>query len=349
MVIATILGVVMLHSFYRAVASGKYERTVRAVAAIAILGGLMLSLLVIFPSPYISLTTNGVSEQTVDGYATGFEYDNNEARWTGLRSGTHRYEDAVGADVLNYDSPSNRNFTDRELTSYAGRPYYLALTEYDYQKEVVAYDGAVYSAEAFAAVEQEAGVSRVMSNGEFTLYYVDSERPPEPDDGSADDGNDAAGEQTGGEADAGGDESGGSEQTGTPEPQGTPIPEVTPDQTDEPNAPNDDGGDGESDDGGAGAGDGAATDNSTGDGDGTDAGGDAGTGDGDGAGTGDGTDDTTDAGDGTDDGGAGADDGGDAGTGGGTDDGSSAGGNQTGGGNTTGSLAFPVVGARSLV
>jgi hypothetical protein len=312
MVIATILGVVMLHSFYRAVSNGKYERTVRAVAAIAVLGGLLLSLLVVFPSPYISLTTNGVSEQMADGYDTGFQYDNNDARWTSLRSNSHRYEDALNADVLNYDSPSNQNFTDRELTSYAGRPYYLALTQYDYEKEVIAYDGARYNASGFEAVEQSSGVSRVMSNGEFTLYYVDSENPPEPDDGGDAGGNDTA--DDGANADDGGDD-----PPPTEEPESTPIPEVTPEPTPEPTAAPDDGG---------------TAENTTGDGDGGD---DANTGDGT---AGDGDDGAT-GDDGTNDAGTGGDTGGDTTTGGG-----GTGGNQTGG-NTTGSLGLPVLGPRS--
>jgi hypothetical protein len=305
----------MLHSFYRAVSNGKYERTVRAVAAIAVLGGLLLSLLVVFPSPYISLTTNGVSEQMADGYDTGFQYDNNDARWTSLRSNSHRYEDALNADVLNYDSPSNQNFTDRELTSYAGRPYYLALTQFDYEKEVIAYDGARYNASGFEAVEQSSGVSRVMSNGEFTLYYVDSENPPEPDDGSDAGGNDTA--DDGANADDG--DEGGDDPPPTEEPESTPIPEVTPDPTPEPTAAPDDG---------------DTAENTTGGGDG-----------GDDANTGDGTagdvDDGATGDDGTNDAGTGGNTGGDTTTGGG-----GTGGNQTGG-NTTGSLGLPVLGPRS--
>jgi len=350
MVIATILGVVMLHSFYRAVSNDKYERTVRAVAAIAVLGGLLLSLLVVFPSPYISLTTNGVSEQMVDGYDTGFQYDNDDARWTSLRSNSHRYEDALNADVLNYDSPSNQNFTDRELTSYAGRPYYLALTQFDYEKEVIAYDGARYNASGFEAVEQSSGVSRVMSNGEFTLYFVDSENPPEPDDGGDAGGNDTADE---------GANDDGDDPPPTEEPESTPIPEVTPDPTPEPTtAP--DGGDtaGNTTDGADGGADG---DTNTGDGS-AGGGGDGanpndGTADegGDGANTGDGDAGGSDGGANAGDGGANdagtADDGAnDAGTGGGGGAGTGGGGtggNQTGG-NTTGSLGVPVLGPRSV-
>ncbi|MWG33212.1 hypothetical protein [Halomarina oriensis] len=365
MVIATILGAVMLHSFYRAVSTGQYERTIRVVAAIAILGGLLLSLLVVFPSPYVSLTTNGVSEQMSDGYETGFQYDNNEARWTGLRSGPERYEDALRAPhVLKYDAPSNQNFTDNELTSYAGRPYYLVITEYDQKKEVGAYEEVRYTQEGFDSIEEEAGISRVMSNGEFTLYYVDSDQQAQQNtDGGDGDTDDAAGDDgSSDEGEADGGEDAASDPTATPEPEGTPIPEVTPEQTD---APNDGGDDGEADDGETAddttGDDGADTGDGTGDGAGAGDGTDGGAGDGggtdDGAGTDDGTagDGSGDDGAGTGDGDAGAGggadnttDGGDAGTGGGTTDGPTTGGNGTGG-NTTGSLADALLGARSPV
>ncbi|MFD1515767.1 hypothetical protein [Halomarina rubra] len=327
MVIATLLGIVMMHSFYRAVAGGKYERSVRTIGAVAILGALLLSLLVVFPSPYIYLSSSGVPQQMHDGYDTAFEYNETDMRWNGIRGAPGRYEDGLrGPSIFPWGEIDEQNLLADNLTTHSPYPYYFAVSEFDRQREIGAYRGATFSEEALNSITDEDDVSKVFSTGELTIYYVDSSNPPEQQDQGGDDG--AAGEGTGGEDAGGGDagegEGGGDAQSTEAPSSGTstPIPVVTPEPT--------------------------ATPAPTG---GTDTGGDTGggeAGDGTGGEAGDGTDGGTDAG-------AGNETGGDTGgetstptggdTGGGTDTptGGDTGGTQTGtGGNTSASVGFVV-------
>ena len=224
MVIATILGAVMLHSFYRAVAAGKYERTIRAVAVIAVIGGLLLSLLVVFPSPYVYLPTSDVPESMHDGYNTSFQYNDSDARWVGLRGGPHqRYQDALrGPVIFSWGADlTSANFTQDELTRQVPNPYYLTISQYDYEREVYAYAGGTFSEEALNSVTDEDGVSKSITNSGLTVYYVDSSQPP--DAGGSSNGSDGGAQQTEGPP----------ASTATPEPTATstPIPEVTPTST----------------------------------------------------------------------------------------------------------------------
>jgi hypothetical protein len=224
MVIATILGVVMLHSFYRAVDDGTYERVVRGMAVVAVVVGLLLSLVVVFPSPYIYLPTNGLPEQMHDGYNTTFEYNNSEVRYVDIRgSAPQRYQDALRGPVIfswGGDLGSN-NFTGDNLTSFAPDPYYLPVSEYDVEREVVAYRGGTYSAAAFDSITDESGVSKSLTNGGLSVYYVESSQPPQPDPADGEDN--------------GTDDTGDNGTDGTdPPPTGTPFPEATPEATPTP-------------------------------------------------------------------------------------------------------------------
>ncbi|MFC5973831.1 hypothetical protein ACFPYI_21115 [Halomarina salina] len=292
MVIATILGVVMLHSFYRAIAGGKYDGALRAVAAIAIVGGLLLSLIVVFPSPYIYLPSTGTTEAVHDGYNTSFAYNANDTRWNDIRSGPGRFQDAQRTSgVVPWGTVTEKNLIADNLTSHSPYPYYLSISAFNYQREVDAYRGATFSKEALDSISDEDGVSRVLSTGVrsddgtrldngLVVYYVDSSYPPDrgsDDDASANDSG-GEGQQTEGPS---------TQQTQSqPTETRTPIPEVTqaPPSTSTPAAGNGTatgggttaGGGGSTDAGGGGTGGAQTTTGTTGGGGGTGDGGDGG-------------------------------------------------------------------------
>jgi hypothetical protein len=49
---------------------------------------------------------------------------------------------------------------------------YVAVGTSDYQREVVLWNELRYSNQGFATIPQQEGVDRVVSNGQFDLYYV---------------------------------------------------------------------------------------------------------------------------------------------------------------------------------
>jgi hypothetical protein len=56
-------------------------------------------------------------------------------------------------------------------TSYEEDTYVTVSTS-DYQREVSLWHELRYSHRGFATLPQQEGVNRVMTNGEFDLYYV---------------------------------------------------------------------------------------------------------------------------------------------------------------------------------
>jgi hypothetical protein len=61
---------------------------------------------------------------------------------------------------------------DADLTDVFDGPRYLAVDSGDYDREIVAYRGLRYSEQGFAALGTGDGVSRVLSNGGYRVYYV---------------------------------------------------------------------------------------------------------------------------------------------------------------------------------
>ena len=55
------------------------------------------------------------------------------------------------------------------------RDHYVAVTQSDFETEVIAQDGLRYTRADFASLASQPGVYKVRSNGGFTLYYVDTD------------------------------------------------------------------------------------------------------------------------------------------------------------------------------
>lgn len=135
---------------------------------------LVLSVAVLFASPYIYLPSHHVPEAQLAGYETTFNYEGANVTYTGVRGGAERYSDAV------LDAPHRTAETvpaDAIRAGLADRvrsDAYFAFTETDVQRELIAYEGLRYDRSTFAAVERQPHVSRVSSTGEYRLYFVDS-------------------------------------------------------------------------------------------------------------------------------------------------------------------------------
>lgn len=179
-VLATLLASLALYAFARRfsrirsrVAAGPVRAAVVAFALVA----LVLSLSVMFPSPYMYKQTHHVDEQTMAGYRTSFAVQANDVPFSGIRRGPGRYADAF------YDSPDPvsvggipaENIT-RDLDGFAGgSDYYLPVTELAREREVDAFRGLRYNESTIDSIGTRSGTHRVYSNGGYTLYYVDGD------------------------------------------------------------------------------------------------------------------------------------------------------------------------------
>lgn len=189
MVLITILGSLGLYF------GGKSIRVSGVVKPIAVTIGLLVMVAAVataFSSPYIYLPNQQVSEYNMEGYDSTFDVKTEGSGLAGIRTGGGRYSDGLDADL-----PRNREWVvpnavlQKNLTTYRGYRgferydrdyYYLSVTRTDRQRELVAYRSVRYSEAGLQAPRTTPGVSRVLTNGNFRLYYV--ERSPTADAGA---------------------------------------------------------------------------------------------------------------------------------------------------------------------
>lgn len=179
MLIATAVGSVSIVLGIPRLASTVGIRATHVAVAVALLVLLPAALVTAYPSPYIYQPTQHVPQAELDGYQQAFELHDDTLEVAAVRQGPWRYNDAVlGTEETPRDA-YDRSVSDREIdaldTAFATSGY-LAVTEYDVEREVAAYRELRYTQAEFDSLGTRPGVGRVISNGGFTLYYVE-ERP----------------------------------------------------------------------------------------------------------------------------------------------------------------------------
>jgi len=155
-------------------------RLVKMIAVVGLAIALALSILVVFPSPYVSLPSHHVSEQMYTGHETTLEYRAEGAALASVRNGPLRYADAMAIDLdgrLSWSVPSE--VLPSDLRRYRGNDfptqefYYYIQTDRNEQQETVAYGELRYNESDFTGVGMTSGVSQVMTNGRVEVYYVE--------------------------------------------------------------------------------------------------------------------------------------------------------------------------------
>lgn len=174
------------------------SRVVRPAVAVILAAMLVLSLLAVFPSPFIYLYNHQATDQHMSGFEATFEHQPaDEAIFMGS-TGTiiQRYKNALAAKpgtswypgiVRPFPRASFNVGPEqlRDLRGYYGthpeqvvrRDHYMLITEVDRSRELEGYDGLRFSREDFASVGSQTSVHRVHANGEFEGYYVDLPPP----------------------------------------------------------------------------------------------------------------------------------------------------------------------------
>ncbi|MHC3437825.1 MFS transporter [Natrialbaceae archaeon A-gly3] len=149
-------------------------KSVNVALAICFGGLLVLSLLAIFPSPYIYSASPHVTETQMSGYETAFENQNGDLELMGLRNGPNRHHDAVygNADRMRLYTGLPETALEEPLSPQYESDQYLVLTAADHEREVSAYHELRYSQDELSSVTNQQGVDRVQSNPEFDLYLI---------------------------------------------------------------------------------------------------------------------------------------------------------------------------------
>jgi hypothetical protein len=157
----------------------------QSVPAVLLVLCLVLSLAVVFPSPYIYKSTPHVTTQDVSGYETAFDTRAGATPYATIGSVPSRYGDAIYGSNENAGTDFSGNgsgfvepeaFNDGALgDAYPAASYYLVLTRGEVETQVEVYDELNYRATALDGLARDRRVNRVQSNGAFELYLVGNE------------------------------------------------------------------------------------------------------------------------------------------------------------------------------
>lgn len=171
--------------------------SIRAVVTVGLAVFLVLSVPIMFSSPYIYKTSGHVSTQQISGYETAFDHRDPDVLFTGLRGHSPRFGDAIMgysesgslepsgapyADARLYGSfTDEHSFSAANLRAYFREPRYLPITETDRLREIQVFDGLRFSERGFESLETQPGIHRVHANEEFTMYLIDDGDESEED------------------------------------------------------------------------------------------------------------------------------------------------------------------------
>ncbi|WP_408957967.1 hypothetical protein [Natrinema sp. 74] len=174
MVLVTIMGAVAIAYGTTALARNYRSSAVYSASIVGFGVVLLVSLLVVFPSPYIYQASPHVTDMSMEGHQTTFENKDDNVTFAVIRGGPSRYEDAMYGNLdrtRKYEAIYGEAIADGIASQYADDRY-LVVTHADRKREVTAYQGLRYSQSQLESIPSQRGVSRVHSNGEFNLYYV---------------------------------------------------------------------------------------------------------------------------------------------------------------------------------
>jgi hypothetical protein len=172
MLIATVIGAVAL---FRLAGDEYGVRSTRALLGLALVVMLMLSLLTVFPSPYAYQASAHVSETQMEGYEAAFAQTDEDASFAGVRWNVWRYRHAVegvSGAMWSGDTVPPDALRSNVSAEFNGSKY-VVVTEFDRQRETIAYRGVRYTQSDFAGIRTQPDVHRVRANGEVDLYYAE--------------------------------------------------------------------------------------------------------------------------------------------------------------------------------
>lgn len=197
--LVTVIGAVGLHAAGDLLPRD-WRSITRPLAAVVVVVALVVSLVAVFPSPYIYLPSSHVSDQEVNGYQNAIEYRDETVPWSGIRSGPGRQFDALAPGERPPVANGDSTYTEAELRAQLDSPpgdRYLAVTTRDVQRETIAYREFRYSQASLEALDSEPGLHHVRDNGGFDLYYLKSGIQTDGGDGdTGDDNGDSETERT---------------------------------------------------------------------------------------------------------------------------------------------------------
>jgi len=174
-VFATLLGAIGIARGWKW-AGARFSRPVLSTAlSVAILLGLAVSVATVFPSPWIYLHSQHVTEMEMNGHTESLEQIPDDSLFYAPRDGPDRYADVQNRRLVENESRFRSLDEDAMLTDLSetyGTDWYFALSQLSQEREAGAYQELRYSAVSYDTARSQRGVNQVSDNGEYQLYYV---------------------------------------------------------------------------------------------------------------------------------------------------------------------------------
>ncbi|MDB2252227.1 hypothetical protein PM033_10625 [Halorubrum ezzemoulense] len=157
--------------------------TRRTIITILLCASIIISVPVMFQSPFVALYNRQVTESQYQGYETAFEYGNNDIEYVHLRSETRRFEAAIygsrAATDIEIDWASNQgrvpdHFVNQSLPAYYDGARYISITDADRIREDDLYNGYRYAKSDFVYLGQ--ATHRVVDTNGYQLYFLAENR-----------------------------------------------------------------------------------------------------------------------------------------------------------------------------
>ena len=179
MVLATVLGAIGIQFVVERLGEGRRRPAFSTIAVVFATIALVLSMLVVFPSPYIYSPSGHVSHTEIAGYQASFDTAEDEVRWSGIRTGPHRFHNGLVMEdtPAHYSGASAYEGEDLQylLDGRYHEDVYLPISERDYQREVLAYHELRISAADFQTVSTSPTANNVHTNGGYDLFFIRSD------------------------------------------------------------------------------------------------------------------------------------------------------------------------------
>jgi hypothetical protein len=181
MVVVTIVGSVAISQVIDRI-SHRGKQVAKISCSIFLIIMLSLSLIVVYPSPYIYQTSGHVTEAQFQGHDTLFKYGDEQVPHAFVRSATHRYGHAIegikekprrayyAEGVRQGGVPDH--FASQSLEAHFDTSTYLVVTQADRVRDPVVYQGIRFNRSDFQYVETHPDLNKIYSNHGMDVYYI---------------------------------------------------------------------------------------------------------------------------------------------------------------------------------
>lgn len=198
LVVGTVFGSILLRDKFQSCVDDR-GALARTVIALFFILCIIWSVPMMYKSPYIYQSSAGIPYSHMVGYQTSFKYQDPTVTYANIRTPIFRYRAAIygtksssqGIDMapvdnlltpLDLERNSGLNskvpfhFGRQRLRTIIPSQIYLVITDADKIEDSELFEGYYYNENDYQYLNNTAGINKIQTNGEFTIYQVKPKR-----------------------------------------------------------------------------------------------------------------------------------------------------------------------------